>query len=167
MTLSEYVSALIARMGEADPEALARMQRAVGRRRARITLDDEAVDVAFEPRGLDVQPATSATRIDGDGGSDRRTVLALLDGHIEVTEAIMQGRLRVTGAAADVSRMFLAIEILLDVAARSPALQALADTLRAEMRAAPTVTAAAPTPPPRREAEMLARLGLLAEDGGR
>jgi len=165
MTLGEYVTALIARLGEADPEALARMQRVVGRRRARIALDDEAIDVAFVPHGLDVQPATVDAPIDGEGATSRETVVALLDGRLEVTDAILQGYLRVTGTADDVSRMFVAIEILLDVSARAPALQALAETLRGAAPAVPA-TAVSPWEAQSREDEMLARLGLLAEDGG-
>jgi len=121
--------------------------------------------VLAAPYKLDVQPATVDTPIDGEGATSRETVVALLDGRLEVTDAILQGYLRVTGAADDVSRMFVAIEILLDVSARAPALQALAETLRVAAPAVPA-TAVSPWEAQSREDEMLARLGLLAEDGG-
>ena len=57
-------------------------------------------------------------------------MLDLLDGYIEVGDAILDGRLRVSGAVDDVVRMFEAIEILLDGSARIPSLQRLARDFR-------------------------------------
>src|SRR5687768_15678353 len=127
-TLGEYVAELVRRMGEADPAALERMRRTVGGRRARFRLDDEAVDVWFEPDGLRVEEP--AGDVDGEGQTDRGTVLDLLDGYLEVTDAILDGRLRVFGAVDEIARMFAAIEILLDCSARAPALQRLARDFR-------------------------------------
>jgi hypothetical protein len=161
-TLAEYVGELIRRVGAADPAALARMRTVVDGRRARIVLDDEAVDVAFAGERLRVEPA-GAGAVDGTGVTDRATTLELLDGYLEVTDAILDGRLDVTGGVDDVERMFGAIEILLDVAARTPALQDLAADYRADpcraQRRSP------PPPPPARSGEseraLLDRLGLL------
>lgn len=118
----------MARLGAGDPAALARLRQAVGGRRARIRLDDETIEVAFADGALTVEPGGG--RVDGEGETDRQTVLDLLDGWLEVSDAILDGRLRVFGTREAVPRMFLAIEILLDGSARLPALQGLARDFR-------------------------------------
>jgi len=129
LSLGAYVEALVAALGRADPEALARLRRVVGQRRARIVLDDDAVDVRFADDRLVVVPAAGA-HVHGEGVTDRETVLALLDGHVEVVDAVLDGRLRVRGTTDAVARMFNAIEILLDASPRAPAMQALAAHFR-------------------------------------
>jgi hypothetical protein len=162
-TLAEYVGELIRRLGAADPPALERMRAVVDGRRARIVLDEEAVDVRFAREGLLVEPAGPGPT-DGTGVTDRATTLELMDGYLEVTDAILDGRLDVTGTVDDVERMFLAIEILLDVAARTPALQELAADYRADPCREPRRSP--PPPPPavtsaESERALLDRLGLL------
>jgi hypothetical protein len=129
LSLGAYVEALVASLGRADPEALARLRRVVGQRHARIVLDDGAVDVGFAEDRL-VVVASAGARVHGEGITDRETVLDLLDGHLEVTDAILDGRLRIRGTTDAVVRMFNAIEILLDASPRTPALQALAAHFR-------------------------------------
>ena len=129
LSLGEYVEALVASLGAADPAALARLRRVVGQRRARIVLDHSAIDVEFRDDRLVAGPVGSG-RVHGEGATDRETVLDLLDGRLEVTDAILDGRLRVRGATDATVRMFTAIEILLDASPRTPALQALAAHFR-------------------------------------
>ena len=105
------------------------MRHVVGPRRARIRLDDEAVEIAFDANGT-LAVAEPGGAVDGEGATDRQTVLDLLDGYVEVTDAILDGRLTVTGDTDDVSRMFVAIEILLDGSTRIPPLQELARDFR-------------------------------------
>jgi hypothetical protein len=171
LKLGEYIAALIDALGDANPAALSRMRRVVGERRARIILDDEAVDVFFDDGSLHVQTATDKTKVDGIGETDSATVLALLDGYLEVEAAILNGRLRVFGAQEDITRMFAAIEILLDVSPRTPTLQRLAARFRRERREQRGL----PVSDQRRvtwypfgsrasEYELLARLDLLPSD---
>jgi hypothetical protein len=172
MSLGGYVEALVTSLGAADPEALARLRRVVGQRRARIVLDYDAVDVEFQRDRLVVGAAGSG-RVHGEGATDRDTVLDLLDGHLEVTDAILDGRMRVRGATDATVRMFTAIEILLDASSRVPALQALAGHFRrhppsaprAEPVAAPPVrrTAWYPHERPSEEDALLARHDLLPD----
>ena len=120
------------------------MRAVVDGRRARIVVGDEAVDVRFASGELLVEPAGAV----GDAGAVGRD---------------RAGRLDVTGHVDDVERMFLAIEILVDVAARAPALQDLAADYRADPCREPR---RAPPPPPaptgrESERELLDRLGLL------
>jgi hypothetical protein len=126
LTLKQYIAALISLLGAAHPIMLARMRLIVGGRRACIVLDDEAVEVAFDRDGLEVKPLAVNTELSGKGATDTATVLALLNGYLEVSDAIFSGRLRVFGEAESIIRMFMAIEILLDAAPRTPALQSLA-----------------------------------------
>jgi hypothetical protein len=168
-SLAEYVAELVRRLGQAEPDALARMRAVVGSRRARIRLDGEAVDVRFAPDGTLLVDAPRGD-VDGEGATDRGTVLDLLDARLEVTDALLDGRLRVTGAVDDIARMFAAIEILLDVAARAPALQRLERDFRADAGRDPAgpplvrsrVEAWHPTGPDAEELELLGRLDLLA-----
>ncbi|MGW8319025.1 MAG: hypothetical protein ACWGPS_07225 [Candidatus Promineifilaceae bacterium] len=172
MTLGEYIEALIDALGASNPAALARMRQVVGGRRARIVLDDEAVDISFEPAGLHVQAAAAETEVDGIGQTDSRTVLALLGGYFEVADAILNGRLHVSGEPEDIMRMFVAIEILLDASPRTPALQALAARFQRERRerrsSAPDRRHVSwyPFSSDRDEMDLLARLDLLTEWSG-
>jgi len=166
-TLAEYVTELIGRLGAADPPALERMRAVVDGRRARIVLGEETVDVTFAGAELLVEPSTSGA-VDGEGVTDRATTLELLDGYLEVTDAILDGRLDVTGTVDDVERMFLAVEILLDVAARAPALQDLAADYRADPCREPRRSPPPPPPgtSPESEHALLDRLGLLPDTPG-
>jgi hypothetical protein len=167
-TLAEYIVALIDELGRADPGALERMQRVVGESSARIRLDEETVDLRFSSGRLDVTPADAQAHVNGFGATDSSTAVALLDGVLEVTDAILDGQLLVTGAAQDIARMFGAIEILLDATPRVPALSALADRFRSERAGAPVVRAPGAGGSPwypfrsgQREEALLTRLGLI------
>lgn len=105
------------------------MREVVGARRGRIRLDDETVDVRFAADGS-LRVLRPRGRVDGEGATERATVLDLLDGHVEVVDAILDARLEVRGDADAVARIFVAIEILLDGTARIPALQRLARDFR-------------------------------------
>jgi hypothetical protein len=129
-TLGEYIAALIDGLGEMDPAALARLRQVVGERRARIALDEEVVDVTFVGQRLIVEPPEPGRPIDGEGWCDRGTVLGLLDGYVEVSEAVLDGRLAARGNDEAVAALFQAVEILLDAAPRAPGLQTLATAFR-------------------------------------
>ena len=159
-TLGQYVSELMLRLGESDLPVLARLREVVGSRRARITVDSEAVEVRWTPRGFEVA-ASGGGRVDGTGETDRQTVLALLAGEVEVYDAIVDGRLDVRGETGSIDRMFVAIEILLDAAARAPSLQALADDYRADPCLPRRRRAFERAPTAGVERDLLGRLGLL------
>jgi hypothetical protein len=171
-SLADYIRELVARLAAADPAAAARLRETVGDRRARIRLDDESVDVRFRGGGLDVRESRRG-KVDGEGATDRQTVLDLLDGWIEVKDAILDGRLDVRASPEDVHRIFVAIEIVIDASARAPALQELARDFRGDpcrkARGRPRpATRRTPWSPPRaepNESQILARLDLLPERG--
>jgi len=135
MTLADYIRALIFELGASDPAGFIRLQEVVGARAARIELDEEQVVAVFAQGGLQLEPAVSFT-VEGSGGTDSATVLDLLDGNVEVSTAILDGSLRLTGDCDDIGRICLAIEILLSASARSPELQRLADQFRSSHRSA-------------------------------
>jgi hypothetical protein len=159
--LDRWVMALIDALAAAEPASLARLRTVVGERRAAITVDAETVLVRFDGDRLVAVPAfgVSDPPPDGVGRTGRAVVLALLDARIEVTDAIHLGRLELRGSIDSLRRIGVAIEILIDAAARVPALQHLADAYR-DGAAAP---ATEPTSPSGAAAEraLLARLGLL------
>lgn len=167
-TLGEYVAELVERLGSSDPGALMRLREVVGARRTRISLDGEAVEIFFGNGGLTVAPAGEGGT-DGEGSADRATTLDLLDGCLEVTDALLDGWLEARGTLDDVTRMFHAIEILLDASTRSPSLQALASDYRNDpcrpIRGTGRLrTRSTPFPPdglPDDEAAVLRRLELL------
>jgi hypothetical protein len=159
-SLSDYVAEVIRRLRATDPNALARLRRVVGGRRAQIALDFEAIDVGWNSRGLHITPAGDGP-VAGTGKTDRQTVLELLAGQLELHDAILDGRLHLTGEIYDIERMVLAVEILIDAAARSPALQGLAEDFCADPDRPPRQPTAKRDPSSRSEHRLLGRLDLL------
>lgn len=168
LTLQEYVAGLIDALGATDSPGLARMRQVVGERRAQISLDAEAVYISFGPDGLNIQSSTGETNINSIGRTDSSTVLALLDGYVEVVDVIFNDQLQVVGSAEDINRIFIAVEILLDASPRAPTLQALASRFLRERQQQRSLS----TPPNQRiswypfspesgEYQLLSRLGLL------
>lgn len=132
-TLAEYIVALVERVAEGEPRSFGRLRDVVGGRVARIALDGEAVVVRFEGGRLVAADAAAAdVMADGEGGTDRATTLRLLDGSLEVTEAIVQGRLDARGDNESLARILQAIEILLDASTRVPSLPRLAGAYDAD-----------------------------------
>jgi hypothetical protein len=123
LNLGEYVTALVASVRQCDSGAYARMCQIVGHRVARIQLDAESIYIRMETNDLIVETSADNGRpVDGLGITDFSTVLALLSGDLEASEAIMNGSLAIYGDLDQVNRMFLAIEILLDAVPRCPSM---------------------------------------------
>lgn len=158
--LAAYVTELIDLLGADHPASRRRMLQVVGRRRARVVLDDSSVDVGFDRDGALRVTASSASNpsVDGIGMTDSDTVADILAGRLEVMDAIMNGRLEIYGNAHDVAAMLVAIEILLDAAPRAPAMQRRARDVTEPATPRPDVATVARMD----EIELLARLGLLA-----
>jgi hypothetical protein len=168
LSLGEYIAALIALLGEASPAALARLKLIVGDRRARISLDDESVEVVFDQDRLLVLPIGDDSELSGAGATDSATVLDMLNGDLEVVDAVLSGKLRVVAETVDIGRIFSAIEIILDAAPRTPALQELAARFQKErfqsVRQGRTTSPLVdwyPFSSSQEEIELLARLDLL------
>ncbi len=104
------------------------------------------------------------TRADGTGTTDTATVREIVDGQLEITDAIIEGRIEVSGDAAGVAPILFAVEILLDVSTRVPALRALAADFHG-----PSNTFPVSLPESEREGggdrelQLLARLDLLPD----
>jgi len=143
----------------AEPGAPARLQAVVGDRRARISLDDEAVVVAMVDEEVVVLPDDAS--VTGSGTTTSATVIALLDGRLDLTEALRNGHAAVQGRVEDLTAMLHAIEILLDVATRVPAMRSVAAAFRASLTPEPLDLGDAPAPATAdEELRMLRRLGL-------
>ena len=124
-SLGGYIEAIVTTLAGHDATAIARMRRVAAGQRARIRLDDEAVEVTFQGEQLRIEPAGPG-QADGTGQTDRRTVLDLLGGRLEASAAILDGLIRIDGTPDAVAAMLLIIEIVLDASPRNPALQMLA-----------------------------------------
>ena len=149
MRLEWYITELVGRLGAGDPSARERLVAVVGRRRARIGLEHEVVEVWFdEDDGLVVEDVASRQTedpnrsVDGEGHTRHEVVLALLAGQLEVTDAILDGDIEARGSDDAVAAMFAAIDILIDCATRIPALRVLAEQYSAEHSATPVLAAA-------------------------
>jgi|HubBroStandDraft_5_1064220.scaffolds.fasta_scaffold87518_3 hypothetical protein len=129
-TLGAYVGELVAILADSDPAAFVRLRAIVAGYRGRIGLDDEVVEVFFNAAGMSVMPAPSGLPVHGEGSTDRATVCAILDGTLELTDAILSGHLQVRGDCEAAMRLFAAIDILLDGSTRIPQLQHLAHQFR-------------------------------------
>jgi hypothetical protein len=129
-TLGEYIAALVQALRAGDPGGYARLAVLVAPFRGRVALDGEAVVLSWAEAGLVVSADAPGEPVDGTGATDRATVLALLDGRMEVTDALLDGHIEVRGAVDAVHRMLAAIEILLDSSGRVPALQDIARDFR-------------------------------------
>lgn len=157
-SLQAWIAALVAALEE-DPWGTAdRLRDVVGGYAARISLDDESVVVSMPSRALVWATAGS---VDGEGSTTTAVVVAILDGRLEVTDAVARGLVQARGAPEAVLRLFHAVELILDASARVPALRRLADEFRrgAEGRV-PDVTVEPWQQPRADELALLERLGV-------
>jgi hypothetical protein len=113
----------------AERGAPGRLQAVVGDRRARISLDDDMVVVAMVDEKVVVLPDDAS--VTGSGTTTFATIIALLDGRLDLTEALRDGHAAAQGRVEDLTAMLHAVEILLDVATRVPAMRSAAAAFRA------------------------------------
>ena len=137
LSLAGYVEALVAALGDADPEAVARLRRVVGAaprpHRARRRRDRRGV------RGRSARGRSGRRRTRPRRGRHRPRDRARSPGRASRGDR-RDPRRTASGSAARPTptvRMFTAIEILLDAAPRAPALQALAAHFRRHPLSAP------------------------------
>jgi hypothetical protein len=159
-SLQAWIDGLVAALDD-DPWGTAdRLRDVVAGYTARISLDDDTVVVSMPSRALVWEDGTDAP-VDGEGSTTAAVVIAILDGRLEVTDAVARGLVQARGSPEAVLRMFHAVELILDASARVPALRRLADEFRrgAEDRA-PDVSPEPWEQPPADELALLARLGL-------
>lgn len=124
-SLASYVDALYAALDSHDFAAGRRIRDLAAGRTARIRLDDEVVLATFVASRLAVTPDDPAVVADGQGATDRGTVMALLTGRLEAAAALLTGRVEIVGEPDAVIAILQIIETLLDAAARAPELQQL------------------------------------------
>jgi hypothetical protein len=133
--LADYLRELIGRLERWEPDRAAAIRATAGGRRARIVLGDEAVRVGYKGNRFVVRRIASAPATSERlpcGSTDRRTVVAILAGFLEMSEAISEGRLDLSGGVGDVIDMCAVIEMLIDASTRIPELQKLAQEFCAD-----------------------------------
>jgi hypothetical protein len=158
--LADWITELVGALDRDRFGAGRRLRQVVDGYQARIVLDGEAVLVSMDHDEIDIGPDDPDAAVDGWGSTTTEVVLAILAADIEVAEAVERGQLEVVGSTEAVSRMFHAIELLLDGSARVPELRRLAARFIDEAGPKP-LTATAPTSVALIEEAMLQRLGLL------
>jgi hypothetical protein len=167
-SLADHIDALVTSLGEAEPDALTRLRQVVGRRTALIGVDDESVAVSFDGPDLVVEPedpgSPSHVAPDGAGRTDTETVLELLDGRLDVTDAVIAGRIAVAGSSEGVDSILHAIEIILDVSGRSAAVRSVAAAFRQRAPDRDPGPARWRPSPGDAETGLLRRLDLLPDD---
>lgn len=132
--LAGWIEALTAALDHADAVGAAQLRRLAGRRRARITLDEQTVLVEFVGHDLVVRPDDPAVEVDGEGATTSAVVVAILDGSVEVSHAVEDGLVTASGAIDDVLRLFAIVETLLAGSSRVPRLRDLAEEFVAARR---------------------------------
>lgn len=158
-SLQTWIEALVGRLADDSWGSAQRLSQVVRGYSARIALDDETVVVAMPDDSLEWLPPAGDATVDGVGRTTTPVVLALLDGRLEVAQAVERGLLDAVGSPEAVTRIFHAVELLLDASARVPALRKLADEFRRQSDGSPAL----PDPPePTRpdELALLERLGI-------
>lgn len=136
--LADYLRTLISGVERWEPASFAAIRRTAGRRRARIVLGGETASIGFGDGRFVVRrlPRPPALAIPLPyGRTDRQTAVALIAGHLEASDAIMDGRLEIHGSADDVADICALIEMLIDASTRIPDLQQLAREFRASSTA--------------------------------
>jgi len=148
LSFGEYVLAIVEALEVGEPTSLQRMRAVVGSQHAVLRLDKERIELWFEPttEELSVLPLPSRKRRSGKaarvpdtastgtdvvsdlphGGTDSATVLSLMRGQLEFSEAIVAGLIDAHGSVEQVTAISVAIEIVIDAATRVPAIVALA-----------------------------------------
>lgn len=157
--LSFWISELV-QQADADPSgAGTRLRGLVEGMRARIRLDEDTVLVEMSAGRLHITPDECDARVDGEGATTSAVVVAILDGALEVQDALSSAMIEVRGRPDAVSRLFHVVEILLDAATRVPELRRLADRFVVHAGGSSPLLHPA-RPGGQTEADLLQRLGL-------
>ncbi len=125
--LRDWIVALFAALEEGEPHRADAIRKLAGAQLSRMVLDADRVTVRFEAGDLRVRrlPENAALKTP-NGTTDRQTVRDLLQGYMEISEAISQDKIRLRGTADEVMAICAIIEILVDASTRIPELQRLA-----------------------------------------
>jgi hypothetical protein len=158
MKLGEYVRGLIDCVERYEPESAVALRRAAGDGVHRIQLDDEVIDVRFVRGRLHVR---KRRRADGEGSTDRAVAYALLDGTLDFYDALDSGRLHLRADLDHLTRMWSAVEILLDASTRVPAMRELSRAFRGDRPALSAIDGFRRPDETETEIALLARLDLL------
>jgi hypothetical protein len=128
-SLQAWIGALVTALEDDPWGAAERLRDVVGGFTARISLDDETVVVSM-PAGVLAWETELGAAFDGEGSTTTAVVIAIVDGQLEVTDAVARGLVQARGSPEAVLRLFHAVELILDASARVPVLRRLADEFR-------------------------------------
>lgn len=162
-SLQAWIGALVTALEDDPWGAAERLRDVVGGYTARISLDDETVVVSM-PAGALAWETELGAAVDGEGSTTTAAVVAILDGKLEVTDAVARGLVQARGSPEAVLRLFHAVELIVDASARVPELRRLEDEFR--RAAGETGTDVAPEPWQQARTDELALLERLGVGGG-
>lgn len=156
-----WIGRLVDRLGE-DPAAATKLRSLVEGRSAQIGLDGDSVYVSMRSGELTINVEPNE-QVDGYGATTTAVVRAILDGSLEVSDALRSGLIEAAGSPEDVTALFHAVEVLLDASARVPGLRNLAAEFLEVAPDNPNPVNAAHDESNGRELEVLSRLGLIGD----
>jgi hypothetical protein len=100
------------------PDVAARLAATLAPLDVSIEVDDEALGVRAVAARVEVTPAPSRAHV--HVVTDRRTILALVDGDLSLVDAVIRDQLSLRGAVADLARFHDALWVYLQGAVRAP-----------------------------------------------
>lgn len=124
-----FLEASLAVLAHEAPPAYQRLCRTLAGRRVCIADGSQRFTLRFESNAVVTTPETGAEEI--RTGVDRRTILALVDGALTLTDAVREERLVVRAAIADAAAAFDALLIYVGGAVRCPSFPRLLSEFRA------------------------------------
>ena len=130
-SLRSFLDRSLTILAREAPDSYRRLCTTLAGRRLRVSGDDEEFGLDFHDRSV----VTTAARGDEAivAGIDRRTIVAMVDGHLTIEEALRLDRLSVRAAVTDALMAFDGIEIYLRGAVRCPSFPGLLDQLRTSL----------------------------------
>lgn len=131
LSLRSFLDRSLTILAREAPDSYRRLCTMLAGRRLRVTGDNEEFGLDFHDRSV----ATTAARGDEAivAGIDRRTIVAMIDGHLTIDEALRLDRFGVRAAVTDALTAFDGIEIYLRGAVRCPSFPGLLDDFRASL----------------------------------
>jgi len=117
-----------------QPASYARLCEKLASLRIEIRIDGECLIAAFEPGGHRVAGESTAAQTAAAGArfrASRDAVLDVLDGRINLAEAVMTGRLEAYAPLAHLLELHDALLLYVNAAVRCPSFPALLDRFRA------------------------------------
>lgn len=128
-TLDGFVRRSLAILEHEHPAGYRRLHAALGRRRVELGLDGDPFVLAVAGARIRLEPAASE-RACAAVELGRATVVSILDGEVELLDAVLADHLHVRGSIAELGELWDATRLYLHGLIRCPSIPPLLDALR-------------------------------------